>query len=346
MELGFPSIVVAGVGRVPHNAQAYAEFQHWSSQWKITMDNDEVHIDKQLLIWFSIMNNTDAQAMVDSNGYRWRGKVKGNTYYGSSIQKIQVTRSPPTEVRVISWNLDSFESMPYPQRFNTVFGHEYTSMFDIIATMETGENNYNAMKRTLSPHGFGGAHANKLLKYFHQGQALFWRESIFEHISTDIVPLIAKGVALAVRLRHLPTGRQIVIVAIHLKSWPTNGGSCQSLRNRQCEILTDHLKQHSKEDDLLMIVGDWNEPAKIGNVDRIRLAFGGLVDVYGSTPGSHPDNTSMTDQQWLVDHALISPTIKITNVHPTGHEQYTFDTSVTDHYPLVFDITIDQHCTC
>jgi endonuclease/exonuclease/phosphatase family metal-dependent hydrolase len=252
-----------------------------------------------------------------------------------STVTVPVVPVPNRKVRVLSWNLDSFQHMAYPDRIMAVFGPGYRTRFDLIATMETGHKNYEHLRSHLDE--FDSYHGNKQAPNpYKQGQAIYWRRSVFEHKSEHTVALTAKGVTVIVRLIHKPTNRSVVVVAVHLKSWPTQGDNCQTLRDAQVSKIMLFLKTYLTPTDMLVVMGDWNEPASIGNVDRFKDRFG-LTDVYGSITGSHPDDSTMIDQPWLVDHALVGSGLDTLDVYPTGKDRYTFGPDVTDHFPLRFD---------
>ena len=241
-------------------------------------------------------------------------------------------------VRILSWNLDSFQVMPYPNRFLDVFGVGYQTRFDLIATMETSVDNHHHLGSQLD--AFDSWHASKQHPNHHrQGQALYWRRSVFGSMSRQTVALAATGVAVVVRLLHKTTNRPVVVVVVHLKSWPTKGDNCQTIRETQARTIEAFLTTYLTPDDALVVMGDWNEPAAVGNVHRFEQQFG-LSDVYGSLCGSHQDESTMIDQEWLVDHALVSSGLDVVKVYPTGKLQYAFGLGVTDHFPLRFDVRI------
>ena len=241
---------------------------------------------------------------------------------------------PTAAVRTLSWNLDSFANMAYHDRFRAVFGAGYAHQFDLIATMETGSRNYENMHQHLK--AFESFHVNRQAPNpYMQGQAIFWRSDKFALLDTDTIMLAAKGVVPVVRLLCRHSGRHLVVLAVHLKSWPA-ANPCHDVRKRQCAQIKQYLADQIQPSDDVLITGDWNEPkdTQAYNMRGIMDTFH-LRDVYAS-PSNHPDGTTMNDQQWLVDYALLSQNLPISNVVPTGRAHYEFTTTVTDHYPLAF----------
>jgi endonuclease/exonuclease/phosphatase family metal-dependent hydrolase len=259
---------------------------------------------------------------------------------GVGLPLIPAVHVPNQNVRILSWNLDSFEPMAYSKRFLDVFGTGYHAQFDLIATMETGVRNYTELLSHLDD--FDSWHGSKQHPDpYRQGQAIYWRRSMFTRVSRQTVALPAKAVAVVVRLEHVPTKRPVVVVAVHLKSQPTYGENCQPVRDQQSSTIMSFLETYLTPTDTLVVMGDWNEPTSHGNVHRFEHRFG-LLDVYESLPGSHLDGSTMTDQKWLVDHALVGSDMDVMSVYPTGKSQYAFGPRVTDHFPLRFDVKLHR----
>ena len=193
--------------------------------------------------------------------------------------------------------------------------------------------------------------------HFKQGQAVFWRRSRFECTQTHTWPLVT-GVAVVVVLQCRLTLKDVVVCALHLRSWPTQGDTQQTIRNAQVQELIRHLHNegYAYGDQTLLVMGtdrrSVNEPRNAGPdqralaraqapVEQLCLKCD-LVDVYADHKTTHPDATTMLDSRWLVDFALVSRrTARVDYVVPTGRPTYTYSRDVvSDHYPLYFEISI------
>ena len=262
------------------------------------------------------------------------------------VEEVEEVEEPLEQVggaiRLLSWNLDGFVDRPYHDRMQSVFEPTYHTLFDVIATMDTRVDNYRSLHTHLKKHVFDGSHASKQYPdKYQQGQAIFWRTGTFQCLEKTVVKLVATGVGVVVRLRHNHTGRNLVVVAIHLKSWPMSGDSCQAVRNRQVQQLLETLTKMKQDGDIVVVTGDWNEPHG-KNVQKVANALD-LFDVYRSVPKSHPTDTTMLDTgPWLVDHALVSTkNVSLHRVYETGRDFYKFDRDITDHYPLRFEFSLE-----
>jgi prepilin-type processing-associated H-X9-DG protein len=275
-----------------------------------------------------------------------------------------------THFKVLSWNLDNLEvHTPYPDRFQLVFGSAWRMAFDVFATMETGVKEYDSMRAVLreTHDSFHGSkpHPN----HYEQGQAVFWRRSRFKSKQTHTWPLVT-GVAVVVVLQCRLTLKDVVVCALHLRSWPLCGPhNYQSIRNTQVQELIRHLNKegYNDYDHTLLVMGTdrralaraqapVNEPRSAGPDQRALARTGpsvrapveqlcracDLVDVYADQKTTHPDATTMLDSRWLVDFALVSRrTARVDHVVPTGRPTYTYSRDVvSDHHPLYFEISI------
>jgi len=270
------------------------------------------------------------------------------------LLKIYIMAQKGCEFNIMTWNVDSFVDESYKNRLKQI---NHYNTWDILVLVEAGFTRTEEFIKTINKD------YNDIYDYINvtkpfpignteQGISIIWNKNNFKKINESSFTRkrnrenFANGL---VTLEDNNSKKMITLIGIHLKSWPCNGPNHTNTRLEQIDAIKRNYEFYKNDnpeisDSSLIITGDFNHPLYVpGNnpVEIIKSKYK-LNNVFEDENYYHPNNTTMNNQEWLVDYMLVSDDISRELAIPTTYEYYPNcnDEYNSDHYPLFAKLKI------
>ena len=277
---------------------------------------------------------------------RFNPRFNRNNSSSDNTIQYNLNNTNSTSIRFIVWNVDSFIEMDYKQRLDSIYRY---NDWDILVLVEAGITWTNKLMFDLGEE-FSVKHFPKPYYVYgtEQGISIIWRNNLLKYKGDKYIIRNKKGENFSSGLVMFEDihGSLLTVVGVHLKSWPTLSDDNYSwMRLNQINDISNMTKEWIDDNPRseLIIAGDFNHPINtpidsfVESPPSIIKTHFDLRNIFHQTDIYHPDNTTMSNEEWLVDYTLISENLEVSELIPTTLDFYPIFNSSnlpSDHYPL------------
>jgi endonuclease/exonuclease/phosphatase (EEP) superfamily protein YafD len=244
----------------------------------------------------------------------------------------------PHRFVVATYNI--WERARWPERREPLQEYLRLTTPDVLCIQELRPETREAIDEALPSH----ARVEDELPGWTEEGTVYWHRELFdevEHGAEDLGQYNQKRRLFWARLRHLPTGRTVLVTTAHF-TWqgnPTERETGQSPRVAEARRTVEALDRLAGTDEPVLFMGDLNDSS---NAIRV-LREGGLTDSFTATGSpllpTHPARPTAQGTPQVLDWQFHSGPLRALTSHVGDF--FLGDVAPSDHKPVVATYALD-----